>query len=307
MKTIQIILGLFATCSVVGGTQQGHIVIENAQVRYTISTEGKNLGFLNLVSGTDYLRRDRPSVCAMVRCRGTEYPATSAVLENGRLTVLFDGANVKAVLHVESHESYIRIAVEDVSGDKIESLVFLNIPLTLQGQPNESFGSCALSLNLITRVNQLPALQTNLEATCYDKFGMEGAKAAIVAMPMDKMLSALKQVLTEADEMPHCTVAGPWARDLPFNHSSYLFNFGSLMESNVDEWIAMAKDIGVTQIDNHGGGSFFRFGDFVLDSRKWPEGWDTYRRIVQRLHDAGIGSICIFHRQAVKICYSGSR
>ncbi|MFH1717399.1 MAG: hypothetical protein ABIF19_08625 [Planctomycetota bacterium] len=296
MKTIQIVLGLFATCSVVSGTQQGPIVIENAHVRYTISAEGKNLGFLDLASGIDYLKRDRPSVCARIRCNGTEYPATSAALENGQLTIVFDRANVKAVLHVESRESYIRIAVEDVSGDNIESLVFLNIPLTLQGRPDESFGSCVLSLNLITRVNQLPALQTNLEASCYDKFGMEGAKAAIVAMPMGKMLTALKQVLTEADEMPQCTVAGPWARDVPFNHGSYLFNFGSLTESNVDEWIAMAKDLGVTQIDNHGGRAFFRFGDFVLDSRKWPEGWDTYRRIVKRLHDAGIGSI--FHTYA---------
>lgn len=296
MKTIQIVLSLFATCSVVNGTQQGPIVIENAHVRYTISAKGENLGFLDLASGTDYLRRDRPSICARVRCKGTEYPATSAQWENGRLTIRFKIVNVTAVLRAEYLDWYIRITVEDVSGDNIESLVFLNIPLTLQGRPDESFGSCALSLNLITRVNQLPALQTNLEASCYDKFGMEGAKVAIVAMPTDKMLTALKQVLTEADEMPHCTVAGPWARDVPFNHGSYLFNFGSLTESNIDEWIAMAKNLGVTQIDNHGGSSFFRFGDFVLDSRKWPEGWDTYRRIVERLHYAGVGSI--FHTYA---------
>jgi len=68
------------------------------------------------------------------------------------------------------------------------------------------------------------------------------------------------------------------------------------MDSNVDEWIAMARNIGVTQIDHHGGRSFFRFGDFVLNPDKWPKGWDTYRRIVKRLHEAGIGSI--FHTYA---------
>jgi len=296
MKTILIFLGLFATCSVVSGMQQDPIVIENAHVRYTISPEGRNLGFFDLTSGTDYLKGNKPSACAMIRCAGTEYPATSAVMENDRLTIEFSKANAKAVLHVEPKELYIRLTVETVSGDNIESLTFLNVPLTLQGRPDEPFGSCALSLNLITRVNQLPALQTNLQASCYDKFGIKGAKVAIVAMPMDKMLTALKQVLTEANEMPHCTVAGPWAQDVPFNHGSYLFNFGSLTESNVDEWISMAKQLGVTQIDNHGGSSFFRFGDFVLDRKKWPEGWDTYRRIVKRLHDAGIGSI--FHTYA---------
>jgi hypothetical protein len=296
MKTVLVVLGLLVTCSLSSGAQQNPIMIENAHVRYAISPEGRNLEFIDRASGVDYLRGETQSTCALVRCGGSDYSATLAVLQNGRLTIEFGKANAKAVLLVESRESYIRLTVEAVSGDNIESLTFLNVPLTLKGRPDEQFGSCALSLNLITRVNQLPALQTTLQASCYKKFDMEGAKVAIVATPMEKMLTALKQVLTEADEMPHCTVAGPWARDVPFNHGSYLFNFGSLTESNVDEWIAMAKDLGVTQIDNHGGGSFFRFGDFVLDSGKWPEGWDTYRRIVKRLHDDGIGSI--FHTYA---------
>jgi hypothetical protein len=263
---------------------------------YSITAEGKNLAFIDRVSGIDYLRHNTPSACALVRCSGVEYPATSVFLLDDRLTIEFSEVNTKAVLHVDSQDSYIHLAVESVIGDNIESLVFLNIPLTLQARPDEPFGSCALSLNLITRVNQLPALQTSLQASCYKKFGMDGAKVAIVAMPMNKILTALKQVLTDADEMPHCTVAGPWAHDIPFNHGSYLFNFGALTESNVDEWIAMAKKLGVTQIDHHGGRSFFRFGDFVLNRRKWPKGWDTYRSIVKRLHDAGIGSI--FHTYA---------
>ncbi len=296
MKTVLVVLGLLAVRSSASSARQDPVVIENAHVRYIISAEGRNLAFIDRASGVDYLRHDTPSVCAHVRCSGAECPATSAVLEDDRLSIEFGKANVKALLRVEPRESYIRLTVEAVAGDNVESLTFLNLPLTLKGRPDESFGSCALSLNLITRVNQLPALQTSLQASCYNKFGMEGAKVAIVAIPMEKMLTALKQVLIEADEMPHCTVAGPWARDVAFNHGSYLFNFGSLTEANVDEWAAMAKDLGVTQIDNHGGRAFFRFGDFVLDSRKWPEGWDTYRRIVKRLHDAGIGSI--FHTYA---------
>lgn len=296
MRTARIILGLIVLCSSADAAKQDPIVIENAHVRYSISPDGKNLAFFDRASGVDYLKRDTPSACALVRCSGVEYSASSAVLTNGRLTIGFGNLDAKVVLQVESRESYIRLVVESVNGDNVESLTFLNVPLTLKARPDESFGSCALSLNLITRVNQLPALQTSLYASCYTKFGMEGAKVAIVAMPMGKMLPALKQVLTEADEMPHCTVTGPWARDVPFNHGSYLFNFGSLTESNVDEWTAMVKNLGVTQIDNHGGRSFFRFGDFVLDSKKWPDGWETYRRIVKRLHEAGIGSI--FHTYA---------
>jgi len=296
MRILCVILGVFAVYSSAATAEQAPIVIENAHLRYTISAEGKNLAFVDRATGVDYLKRDAPSVCAVARCQGVEYPATAARFANDQLTIELGPMNGKAILRVVPRDSYIQLTVDSMSGDNIESIVFLNVPLTLQGRPAEPFGACALSLNLITRVDQLPALQTSLRASCYGKFGMEGAKVALVAMPMARMPEALKQVLTEAEEMPHCTVAGPWAREVPFNHGSYLFNFGSLTESNVDEWIAMAKNVGVTQIDNHGGGSFFRFGDFVLNDKKWPQGWDTYRRVVQRLHDAGIGSI--FHTYA---------
>ncbi|MBN2316520.1 MAG: hypothetical protein JXM79_21510 [Sedimentisphaerales bacterium] len=296
MRTIWIVLALLTFYCSICSAQQKPIVIENAYVRYTLSAEGKNIGFLDRVTGTDYLKRDTSSACALIRCHGTEYPATSAQWNNGLLKIEFSRANVTAILRVEVLDSYIRFTVESITGDTIESLTFLNVPLTLQARPTEPFGACALSLNLFTHVKQLPALQTSLWATCYSKFGMEGAKVALVAMPMEKILTTLKQVLIDADEMPHCTVAGPWANEIPFNHGSYLFNFGSLAETNVDEWIAMAKSLGVSQIDNHGGGKFFRFGDFELNPEKWPEGWNTYRRIVKRLHDAGIGSI--FHTYA---------
>jgi hypothetical protein len=291
MKTAAAILGILVTCASPEFAQQGPIIIQNAHMRYTISAEGTNLAFVDRATGVDYLTRDAPSICAMVRRNGVEYPATSVFLAKGWLTIEFAKANAKAVLRAESRDSCVYLAVESVSGDNVESLIFLNIPLTLRGHPDEPFGSCALSLNLATRVDQLPALQTSLRASCYAKFGMEGAKVAVVAAPMENILPALKQVLTDADEMPHCEAAGPWAHDIPFNHGSYLFNFGSLTDSNVDEWIAMAKRLGVTQIDHHGGSRFFRFGDFTLNPEKWPKGWDTYRGIVKCLHDAGIGSI----------------
>ena len=296
MKAVVLLLGLLLGHSTARPDQQAAIVIENAHLRYTISAEGQNIAFVDRSTGIDYLKHDAPSVCASVRCASAEHPVTSARFADGRLTLEFAAAKATVVLRVTPRDSYIQVDVDAVSGSPIDSVTFLNVPLTLQGQPGESFAACALSLNLITRVDQLPALQSNLRASSYDKFGMEGAKIAIVGMPMGRILTALKKVLTEAEEMPHCPVAGPWADEVPFNHGSYLFNFGSITESNVDEWIAMARNLGATQIDHHGGGKFFRFGDFVLNAQKWPGGWDTYRRIVKRLHDAGIGSI--FHTYA---------
>jgi hypothetical protein len=294
INAIRLMLSLLTAGAAVAAQTDAPVVLENTHFQYTISAQGQNLGFVDRASGIDYLKRDTPSPCALVRLQGKEYPATSAALTDGRLTLHFGDTDVKAVLRVDPRPSAIRLVVESTRGPAIEFLTFLNAPLTLQGKPSEPFAACALALNLGTRVDQLPALQTELRAVCYPKFGVVGSQVALVGMPLPEILSALKEVLSTADQMPLCKVAGPWAQETPFAHGSYLFNFGTLTETNVDDWIAMAHKLGMTQIDNHGGGAgFFRFGDFELNRQKWPDGWETYRRIVARLHAAGVGSI--FH------------
>lgn len=296
IKTVGVLFIVFIACLSRADVQKDIIVLENAHMRYTVSSSGKNLGFIDLTTGVNYLNRSTSSYCSHVQQKGKTYTVTNASLSNGRLIIRFSQIGVTAILGVESRDSYIRLSVLSVSGGDVDSLVFLNVPLTLNGRPTEPFGSCALSLNLRTRVDQLPALQTSLRASCYKKFGIKAAKVAIIGTKMEKILTALKEALSDANEMPHCTVAGPWAKDIPFNRGSYLFNFGALTESTVDEWIEMARNLGVTQIDHHGGRRFFRFGDFALNRDKWSNGWQTYRQIVKRLHDAGIGSI--FHTYA---------
>jgi hypothetical protein len=106
----------------------------------------------------------------------------------------------------------------------------------------------------------------------------------------------IRDVMINAKDIPHSNAGGAWAQQSKEGFGSYLMNFGTLTEDTVDEWIKMCKSLGFTQIDNHGGGKFFRFGDFELDPEKWPDGWDNFKRINKRLHDAGISSI--FHTYA---------
>ena len=272
------------------------LVLENPLFRYTLSPEARNVAFVDRATGTDYLAATGHRPCAQVRVKGQEQPATAATLAQGRLTLQFGASGIQAVIKTEVRPSFILLTVESVSGGEVESLTFLNVPLTLKGMPDEPFGACALGLNLITRVDALPALQPELRVSCEKKFGLTGAKVAIVGAPMARMLPALQEALAGHSEMPVCQTAGPWARETPFSHGSYLFNFGTLMESNVTEWVEMVKRVGFTQIDNHGGGAFFRFGSMELNEKKWPDGWDSYRRIVARLHESGVGSI--FHTYA---------
>jgi len=292
--TVAILLGLCDHACLAAG--QDLVVLENPRLRYVISADGQNLEFVDRASGSNYLRAGARVPCALARHDGKDLSATAAAYTNGLLTIRLGGEGVEVGIGVEPRPDFIRFQVKSVP-PRLESLVILNLPLSLAGKPAEPFGACALSLNLQTRVEQLPALQSELRASCYARFGLTGSSVAIVAAPMPAMLPALQQALQQANELPVCKVAGPWAREVPFNHGSYLFNFGTLTESNVTEWIDMARSVGFTQIDNHGGSeNFFTFGEFALNRKSWPDGWDSFKRIVSRLHEAGIGSI--FHTYA---------
>ena len=285
------LLTVFAVGTAYGKTSS--VVIENDYFRYEIGADGRNLSFIDKVTGIDYFDNEKESHCGFIGIGGEEYSVSSIFSDGKRITMEFGEPGVRAVLEKTQHEDYVVLEVIAINGGDVDSLKFVTIPLKLEGIPGEPFAACALSLNIFTRVRQLPAMQTELWAACFKKFGLIGAKAAITGVPTRQILDVLKKVITDAEELPKTTVSGPWAKEIPFNKGSYMFNFGDLTEENVDEWIEMVQSVGFNQVDHHGGSRFFRWGDFQLDQEKWPDGWDSMKRIVGRLNDAGIGSI--FH------------
>ncbi|MBL9135368.1 MAG: hypothetical protein JNK85_05850 [Verrucomicrobiales bacterium] len=294
---IRVLLTWIGLFSLLGATRADPVVIQTAGFEYRIATNGANLAFIDRATGVDYLRHEASTSCIWVRANGTTGTPTAAAVSDGRLLLRFAPSELEVALKVEVRTNYVVFTVDSVRGGEIQELKFLNVPLTLQGLPSEPFGACVHALNLRTRVDALPALQRDLGAACETKFGLLGAKAALVAVPTSRMLSVLQEVLSKESELPVCKVAGPWARETPFAHGSYLFNFGALETSNVDGWIETVRSLGFSQTDHHGGSpGFFRFGDFELNREKWPEGWSSFRRVVDRLHQAGIGSI--FHTYA---------
>lgn len=308
-----IFLFLLVSFCVSSFTRTQAMTLESDGFRYEIGPDGKNLSFIDKKSGRDYLNHAEESFCARLKKDGKTFDVSKVSIDNGKILLDFAGTGISATLKTTVKSRYLLLEVESVNSSDIESLVFLNIPLTFAGMTGEPFAACALSLNLFTHVEQIPVLQSHLWAACYPKFGLKGAKVALIGTSQADILSTLRQILsTESGDMPYSTIAGPWAQDFPYNHGNYLFNFGDLTEETVDDWIEMAKSGGFDQINNHGGDTsigessgyilnqsyeygqgagFFRFGDFTINKEKFPEGWDTYKDIVSKLHKAGIASI----------------
>ncbi len=293
LKIITIVSLLFLTgCS---GKPGENIMIGNRYFIYEIGADGKNLRFVDKSSGIDYLDHGKNSHCASIVREGEPVTVTSAIRKGTKLQLGFGSSGVTAVIEFKSRRDRIVYRIISVTGS-CEALTFLNIPLKLEGIPSESFGACALSMNLITHVRQVPALMTELRAVCYSKFGTKGAEVTLLGLPVPKMLPVIREVMAGARDIPHSDKGGAWAQMQKEGYGSVLYS--SLTEETVDDHIGMCRNLGFTQIDN----PVFRHGDHALDTLKYPGGWDSFKRINARLHEAGLYSI--FHSFALLIAKS---
>ena len=290
-------LVLILVCTLFQACKSGSegIIIQNRNFRYEIANDGRNLHFIDKSSGIDYLETENSSASASVISNGKEHTVSAVSLKGDILTLEFFTAEVTASVRITEARDRVNFEINEVTGP-VESLTFINIPLKLQGMPDEQFAACLLSMNLFTRVRELPALQSHLWATCYERFGLEGGKVTLIGVPQKQILPVIREVMSDAEDVPFSDKGGAWALMQKDGYGSYLMNFGTLTEETVDEWIEMCKSLGFNQIDNHGGSGFFKFGDFELNAQKWPDGWESFKRINARLHDAGISSI--FHTYA---------
>ena len=289
-KTTLVLLGLFALLllPVVAGAQPTPVVtVENDYARLAIGADGQTLEFVDRDSGTNYCRQPAPGVFAIVKLDGKSHGATKAAYENERLKLEFGESGVTVDLRVKAMPRSFLVEVVSVSTEKIEELVFVNLPVSLTGALDEPFAACALALNLKTNVRAIPQATSHLWAACYPRFGFVGAKVALIGCPYKELRGVLQEVVTAADALPQSPIGGPWALDGPNNYGSYLFDFGNLTEDTVDSWIAMAKRLGVTQIDFHGGRSF-RFGDFEPAPDLYPNGAASMKAVIDKLHAAGL-------------------
>lgn len=260
--------------------------------RIGIAADGRGWHLQDIRNGTDYGPGSTGSPWARILVDGEEHGATVVQVEDAtdreaRILLSFEDTDVMATLQLRSRDDYFTLEVVSVQGDDVEELTFVDVPLDLKGSPEEPFAACALALNLRTNVREIPGLSTRLRALAFRKLGFSGAGVALVASPPGRMRDILKKVVSQAPDLPRSTLGGPWALDAEVNRGSYLFNFGGLTEANVDEWIAVAKQLGFTQIDFHGGRSF-RFGDCRPDPETYPEGFASLKAVIDRLHAVGL-------------------
>ena len=260
------------------------ITICTDSFEWEIDPRGRTVSFRDAQTGAECLACANSPVAALHRGEGVVHPE-AASLRGAELGLTFaDGSRV--ALQVERAASHVTITLSAVEAEPFDRLDFVDVPLSLQPAADpDAFCACAISRNLRTRVDAVPGPQSRLAAACYPRLGVVGASVAVAAARFCDLRGLLQQVVTEAEELPHSPLGGPWALDAPENRNSYLF--GVATEETVDEWIGLCRDFGMGQLHFCGGGAF-RLGDYDPGPALFPRGVDSIRAVVDKLHAAGL-------------------
>ncbi len=261
---------------------------ENSFFRFIIGADGRSLCFIDKSTGTDYYAADVPAPFARINISGQDHHVSSVVRNGNLIELRFGDVDARANLKVTMHDRYLVLEVVSLDGEEVDAFTFIDVPLRLTLAPDESVAACALALNLRTNVLEIPKANNRLRAMCYAKFGFVGAKVALICCPKNQLREVMKEIVSNAAELPQTRLGGPWALDAEQNRGSYLIDVdGQLSEQSVDEWIQLASKLGINQINLHCGRSF-RFGDYRPNPTFYPRGLLSVKNVVDKLHQAGI-------------------
>ncbi len=270
-------------------------VVETEFARWKLDGTGRTVALLDNESFQNLIATESIFPCCRIRKGEAAYDVSAVKAEGEALHVVFGESGIEAILRVERLPRYFILSVLSLSDAEVDEMTFLNVPLNCTGTLEDTFAACALALDLQTNVPEVPGPSKQLSAMAYKRFGIPGASVAVVAAPATLLREVLKDAVAAAPGLPkhkdasHPPIGGPWALDTPGNRGSYLFDFGSLTEATVDQWIDLVHQLGFNQIDFHTGSSL-RFGDCAPNPTLFPNGRASVKAVIDKLHAAGIAA-----------------
>lgn len=269
------------------------LTVETRHLRLVIDSAAQTREFTDLASGANYAATGANYAATgaplcIATIDGATQVATSAHREADQLYLAFGETQLSVVLRIETRAEYLICEVIAVEGSVPRQMTFVDIPLTLTGRGDEYFAATAMALNLRANVETMPMPVGRLTAVCYERFGMVGARVALVGCPRPALRDIQKTIVRQAPELPQTTMGGPFALDEPRIRGSYLMDvYATVSEARVQDWIRMARELGIHQLDFHAGVSM-RFGDYEPSPDLYPNGVAGLKSVVSQLRDAGI-------------------
>ncbi len=248
---------------------------------------GRQIELIDKAKGTNYLRGPAPFWQATIGQKN--FGPSQIKLQGQNLTVSF-GNEAEAVFRIVNKSLYLTLEVVSVSPG-VEQLTLADFNLTkmetiartMNAAYNSSF---AFSVMALTMPVHCRPEGSNLQATCYAKYGIKGNKIALLGCPLPKLTDIIQNI-EKAEGLPFITLSGKWGKLSPDVKRSYLF-LSDLSEQNCDRAIAYAKKLNSGMIMLHETWASQTMGHFPINRELFPHGRAGLKAVVAKLHRAGI-------------------
>jgi len=272
------------------------VVFENARFRAVLGEDAVWRSLVDKSTGTDYCATAGSVSVADVRVDGKTYGANRASLEGDRLIVAFAGCDTRLSYTVTTADDWIALRLVEVSGVRPSHVTLVRLGVTigehagprLNAAWNDAYAVCLRGANLQTHGTLARwGEHTLLNAVAQDAPGpkLEGTGAALIAAPTVELRGILGQ-LAEAFDLVRNEGDGVPSKDLPIARQSYWFlNFG---EGEVEQVIDCCRRTGFRQVMLGSGSWCTSVGHFTFNETRYPDGIESLRRTVAKLHEHGI-------------------
>jgi len=271
------------------------VVLENDLMRMWLSAGGVLEELVSKKTGKSYAPPGAGLPIFRVGRMGRELQASAVRRQGDLIQVDFGGPEVNVTIKVAERKHYIAFEVANVEPADVEwfSMEFPVKALktrawAMNGTHDDEFGICHMGLTpntLCTPVGHGPGV-VSLQAQCFLRHGIKGAKTALIASPFDQYLSVIQEM--EKDTGLPCPILdGKWARISEPVRRSYLFAIG-VAADDVDALIEYAK------IGHFGLIKFLRFswnktcGHYEINEKNFPGGREGLKRACDKIHAAGL-------------------
>jgi hypothetical protein len=272
------------------------IILESRAARLIIRADGVPASLRTLPEGRECLDPQRALPLASVVVAGKTAPLCALAESAEGLELRFAGVDTVVTYGVQSADHWLGFSVRSVRGTRPVRLTLL----TLAPAIVETVGTrlCAaydhetlvglVALNPQTACAARAAPKAILTASAQDAPGprIEGTGVALIACPTERYKAIARDVSHSFGLLTNETADGVPVKDSEMVRGSYYFmGFG---EADVERLLGYCRQAGIGQVMLASSAWCSSVGHYTINRHAFPDGLDSLKRTLDRLHGEGI-------------------
>jgi hypothetical protein len=288
---------ILLTLLVLAPAAGAEVVFENPRCRAVLGDDAVWRSLVDKRSGKDYCAVKGRVRFADAVTAGKTHAANRASLSGDRLTIALAGCDTQLTYSVENTDDWIAFHLAKISGTRPSRVTVVRLGVTLTERVgsclgaawNENYAVCLRGVNLQTSGHSGRAGDhAQLVTVAQDEPGprLEGSGAALLTAPPAELRAILHRLAAAYDLPRNEGPDGVSSKDSPIARQSYWFlGFG---EKEVDKVIDYCHRAGLRQVMMSSGAWCVQVGHYTFNTQQYPDGVESLRRTVAKLHAAGI-------------------